>query len=636
MPLNITHKKSTAIVNNPGYDVSADAWNDDHDISGAGSAAEVDVPISIANGGTGATSVAEALSVLGINSAAKSYVVDTIVDLRDIIGEDGQTARVLGYYSATGGGGGPVRAWDGGHAAGYWTDNGGSIIVPIGEDGSGAWVCAAQTMTVDEFGAKGDGDGAGGGTDDSTAILAAYSQAHSWTSLLKFGEGKTYRCDSPIAHEAGYIQVDLCGSTIDFTNCPGDSNGYCYAIVPKSGEDSGPLRKTLINGTIIKESNESSDVDGVYLGLPSGMAAGSTAHVDFDTLTIEGFRDDLVIGDQTWDNSFYGCKIAASWQYGVYVNTITNAGENIHFWGGVIYNCHKSDDSAYGLCIETASNPDIYFHSTSFDFNDCNYLQHDGHLVFAGAHFEDDNTGPMGRHTNVSAHFSCNFEACKFSPHTTERPYLIEVTGSNQMISITDGNTDTYGDSTEILHVVSGSPFVSIRGLHTLTQTNKPIRISAYTNLLRNGSFETEDTTGWSYSGSSGYAQSVQSTTKYEGTYAWELDGDASASGNAVLAQSIVQGIIPGLQLTICGMVKVDGVTAGHAVISAYFYDQSGNQISSSYVSTQQSGTVDWALVGNKVQIPQGCAKITIQLRGEAMAVAGAKAYFDRVEAWIT
>ena len=66
--------------------------------------------------------------------------VSDIASLRGISGRfAGDSASVLGYYTPGDGGGGPVRVWKTG-PAGTYVDNGGSIIVPTGGDGSGAWV----------------------------------------------------------------------------------------------------------------------------------------------------------------------------------------------------------------------------------------------------------------------------------------------------------------------------------------------------------------------------------------------------------------------------------------------------------------------------------------------------------------
>ena len=70
-------------------------------------------------------------------------MVDNIADLRALpsySSQDGMSVQLRGYYTPGDGGGGPLRIWKGGAAPGTYVDNGGSIIVPTGGDGSGAWV----------------------------------------------------------------------------------------------------------------------------------------------------------------------------------------------------------------------------------------------------------------------------------------------------------------------------------------------------------------------------------------------------------------------------------------------------------------------------------------------------------------
>ena len=90
----------------------------------------------------------------------ETITVETIAELRTITGGSagGNSAIVLGYDTAGDGGGGPIRYWVDGQPAGTYTDNGGSIIVPTGGDGSAAWLWPTDYIsTFNEWGAKGDG-----------------------------------------------------------------------------------------------------------------------------------------------------------------------------------------------------------------------------------------------------------------------------------------------------------------------------------------------------------------------------------------------------------------------------------------------------------------------------------------------
>jgi hypothetical protein len=79
------------------------------------------------------------------------------------------SVSVQGYYAANDGGGGPLRNWVSGAAAGTYVDNGGSIIVPTGGDGSAAWIWDhVGPVSPRWFGAKCDGT-----TDDGAIINIA-------------------------------------------------------------------------------------------------------------------------------------------------------------------------------------------------------------------------------------------------------------------------------------------------------------------------------------------------------------------------------------------------------------------------------------------------------------------------------
>lgn len=89
---------------------------------------------------------------------------------------DYDRAELLGYYAAGDGGGGPRRYLVKGQPAGTYVDNGGSIIVPTGGDGSAAWLWEwSGFINARWFGAKLDGE-----TDDTDA----------WVSVLSIAENR--------------------------------------------------------------------------------------------------------------------------------------------------------------------------------------------------------------------------------------------------------------------------------------------------------------------------------------------------------------------------------------------------------------------------------------------------------------
>lgn len=109
----------------------------------------------------------------------KPLEFDNIAAMRLVFGKrEGQPAKVLGYTDPGDGGGGPDRTWTEGAAPGTYVDNGGSIIVPTGGDGSAAWLwVGVSEVDIRWYGAKGDGV-----TDNTASIMSAFSNHRSLTA----------------------------------------------------------------------------------------------------------------------------------------------------------------------------------------------------------------------------------------------------------------------------------------------------------------------------------------------------------------------------------------------------------------------------------------------------------------------
>lgn len=247
---------------------------------------------------------------------------------------------VLGYYTPGDGGGGPVRAWKTG-SAGTYTDNGGSVIVPTGGDGSGAWVMTQTNMLfVEWFGAVGDGV-----TNDTAAIQAAGSaiKAAGGGSLF-FSPGKTYRV-FPSGGSTGEKLIDLAG-------CSGimvEGNGSKIL----TGAVTLPLRCFDLNGTtdvVIRnlqmESEHAalSSSTGIFWIVASYGAKrlslenltfkyGCVGFVAMGAISAQGNDNDRVQGIRAFNLSFESCYYPLSFQ---------GAGDD--FFARAIYtrNCGRS------------------------------------------------------------------------------------------------------------------------------------------------------------------------------------------------------------------------------------------------------------------------------------------------------
>lgn len=113
-------------------------------------------------------------------------VFDTVAQMKanpPTVAERTFLFQLKGYYSSTDGVGGPAFTWAYGAAPGTYIDNGGSVIVPTGGDGSSAWVRRFIDFVDPRwFGAVGDGI-----ADDSVALTKTFAYG-----LRVDGGGKTY------------------------------------------------------------------------------------------------------------------------------------------------------------------------------------------------------------------------------------------------------------------------------------------------------------------------------------------------------------------------------------------------------------------------------------------------------------
>lgn len=108
--------------------------------------------------------------------------VNSIAALKNLRPSNGLAQQTLGYYSVGDGGQGLYYGRSGA-SAGTYVDNGGTIIVPNGGDGSAAWLLANDgIVSVKNFGAVGDGV-----ADDTSAIERAINASERGTVFFPPG-----------------------------------------------------------------------------------------------------------------------------------------------------------------------------------------------------------------------------------------------------------------------------------------------------------------------------------------------------------------------------------------------------------------------------------------------------------------
>lgn len=117
---------------------------------------------------------------------------------------NGAYAKTLGYYSINDGGGGLYRITNSSAP-----EDGGSVI-GLGDGLKAELVVKNNTISVEQFGAKGDGT-----TDDSDAIRNALSWNGNDVSIVIFGEAKTYAVSGDTYYQLySNTDIEMNGATV--------------------------------------------------------------------------------------------------------------------------------------------------------------------------------------------------------------------------------------------------------------------------------------------------------------------------------------------------------------------------------------------------------------------------------------
>lgn len=283
--------------------------------------------------------------------------VATIADLRTISGAyAGQRATVYDYYSAGDNNGGPARKWAEGAAPGTYVDNGFSIIVPTGGDGSAAWLWSTPAEINMGWCGIISNDNTKA-TQNTTAIQAAIVVATLSSDRaipLKFGPGVYYINDTltiPIG-----LNVMGAGS--------GRDTGITQITTTDNTKDVFILtRNSKLSGLKISAETEGGTSRGVYLNVAShcilsdividdmglGIDVYNTiwcsfydVHVRFCGLATK-IHGNVGLNQYSNNNTFVGCKFQQSLGNGLEIyrgmaNTFVGCNVESNDGGGVVIN----------------------------------------------------------------------------------------------------------------------------------------------------------------------------------------------------------------------------------------------------------------------------------------------------------
>jgi len=169
--------------------------------------------------------------------------LDNIAELRAVTVGAG-IVKLKGYYTDGDGGGGFIY-WD---PSSTETDNGATIFKATAI-AIGRWKRNLPGfLLANQAGAKGDGDGAGGGTDDSTALQAWLDYLLANGGQVSLNPGLTYRCDSALtltrtsSSDPKRFTVNGNSARLDFSNLTGSAIGFLIGASSASfWTDSGQI-----------------------------------------------------------------------------------------------------------------------------------------------------------------------------------------------------------------------------------------------------------------------------------------------------------------------------------------------------------------------------------------------------------
>lgn len=146
---------------------------------------------------------------------------------------------------------------------------------------------------------------------------------------------------------------------------------------------------------LIGPDTDATTVDGITIGVANSTFPG---HGSFEGNFIQGFRDNIVIGDNVFMMTFRNLHSLDAHRYGLnYVGT-TNTGENISIFGGSMSDCINAGGTSVALYVpSTSAGPDIFLYGVSFSYNDYAFDINAGNTSFTSCHFENKTNNVMGK-----------------------------------------------------------------------------------------------------------------------------------------------------------------------------------------------------------------------------------------------
>lgn len=219
--------------------------------------------------------------------------VPTIASLRGLRGSAGQTIQLRGYYTPGDGGGGPERYFASG-APGTYVDNGGSIIVPSGGDGSEAWLWhLSGAVDIRYFGGVSLGDC----TTAAQAIIDDGSDL-----FLPVGTWKL----NNVTIQASQNVIGAGGQTLVLPTDDAIATDYIFKIVGVAGSE---IRQLMLRDFVIRGGSGPLYYDN--RPQTNGIFATAIYWLSLSNVVIRDLRGcGLLLSDEVKESSVNDCIVA--------------------------------------------------------------------------------------------------------------------------------------------------------------------------------------------------------------------------------------------------------------------------------------------------------------------------------------
>lgn len=320
--------------------------------------------------------------VLNEPSSSASLLLDYSVDrsvgtiallralpIPSVTGNRTVAVTVLSHTAGIGKGGGQFR-WD---AASVVADDNGRTINPTGNVGAGRWIRIEPRITVEQYGAVGDGV-----TNDSTAIQAVLTQYNAGPLVTEIDfESGAYKCNTGLTLNSTFCTMRG-EALLDFSSAPAVVGLTITASTsPDGGNHFG--RKAKVSGFRLQGPGARAADGSIAISLsgPSGTTPGPM----LERVMVFNWDIGHQHGDRAYISGAYHCEIYRT-RTAISMPVAADAHERVTYTDCTIYNNNT--------VAVIANNNSGYLHmiACSLDYNDSICTMTGGRMLLTNCHIE--------------------------------------------------------------------------------------------------------------------------------------------------------------------------------------------------------------------------------------------------------